>query len=77
MERIAARHVLGSTQDIAAAAAYVASLLPSTDTTPGPQRWVEKGAGLYVRRCQWCHGARGAGNDERFVPRVSRLHVAP
>jgi cytochrome c553 len=24
-----------------------------------------------VARCQWCHGARGEGNDERLVPRVA------
>jgi cytochrome c553 len=71
MERIAGRHVLGSTQDIADVAAYVASLPPSPDTTPGPQRGVDKGARLYVTRCLWCHGARGEGNDERFVPRVA------
>ncbi len=71
MERIAGRHVLGSTQDIADVAAYVADLPPSPDTTAGPQRWLEKGAGLYAARCQWCHGERGEGNDERFVPRVA------
>lgn len=71
MERIAGIHVLGSTQDVADVAAYVARLAPSADTTPGPQRWVAKGAELYALRCQWCHGERGEGNDERFVPRVA------
>jgi len=71
MERIAGRHVLGSLQELADVAAYVASLPPSGDTTPGPERWVGKGAGIYVARCQWCHGARGEGSDERFVPRVA------
>ena len=71
MERIAGRHVLGSTQDIADVAAYVASLAPSPDTTPGPQLSAVKGAELYVARCQWCHGARGEGNDSSLVPRVA------
>ncbi|HUL46570.1 MAG TPA: c-type cytochrome [Steroidobacteraceae bacterium] len=71
MERIAGRHVLGSTQEVADVAAYVASLPPSADTTLGPERWAGKGAGIYVARCQWCHGVRGEGNDERFVPRVA------
>lgn len=71
MERIAGRHVLGSTQEIADVAAYVASLPPSADATPGPERWVGKGAGIYAARCQWCHGAHGEGSDERFVPRVA------
>ncbi len=38
MRRIAGRHVLGSTQDIADVAAYVAGLAPSSDTTPGSGR---------------------------------------
>lgn len=71
MERIAGRHVLGSIQEIADVAAYAASLPASPDTTPGPQRPAEKGAPLYVARCEWCHGAHGEGNDERFVPRVA------
>lgn len=71
MKRIAGPHVLGSTQDIADVAAYAASLAPSSDTTPGPQRLAGKGARLYVDRCEWCHGAHGEGNDERFVPRVA------
>lgn len=71
MERIAGRHVLGSTQDVADVAAYAASLDPSPDTTPGPRRGLETGAGLYDRRCQWCHGVRGEGNEARLVPRVA------
>ncbi len=71
MERIAGIHVLGSTQDVADVAAYLAELPPSPDTTRGPQRWVDKGAKLYGPRCQWCHGERGEGNDERLVPRVA------
>lgn len=71
MERIAGRHVLQHTQDIADVAAYVAGLAPSSATTPGPGRWLEQGAELYVRRCERCHGAQGEGNDERFVPRVA------
>jgi cytochrome c553 len=71
MERVAGRHVLGSTADVADVAAYVASLPPSPDTTPGPRRGLESGARLYAPRCQWCHGVRGEGSDERFVPRVA------
>jgi cytochrome c553 len=71
MERIAGRHVLGSTQDIADVAAYVASLPPSSDTTPGARLSAQKGTRLYATRCEWCHGAHGEGNDERLVPRVA------
>jgi cytochrome c553 len=71
MERIAGRHVLQHTQDIADVAAYVAGLPASSATTAGPGRDLEQAAVLYARRCEWCHGARGGGNDERFVPRVA------
>lgn len=71
MERIAGRHVLQGTQDIADVAAYVAALPPSTATTPGPGRSLQQAARLYAQRCEWCHGAQGEGNDERFVPRVA------
>ena len=71
MERIAGRHVLHTTQDIADVAAYVGSLPPSTDTTPGAGKWLERGGRMYASRCQWCHGGQGEGSDERFVPRVA------
>jgi cytochrome c553 len=71
MERIAGRHVLHTTQDIADVAAYVGSLPLSTDTTPGAGKWLERGGRIYASRCQWCHGGQGEGSDERFVPRVA------
>jgi cytochrome c553 len=71
MERIAGRHVLKTTQDIADVAAYVGSLASSTDTTPGAGQWLERGGRMYASRCQWCHGGQGEGSDERFVPRVA------
>jgi len=71
MERIAGRHVLGSTQDVADIAAYLESLTPSSDTTPGPPHALERSAMLYAARCQWCHGEQGEGSDQSFVPRVA------
>jgi cytochrome c553 len=71
MQRIAGRHVLHTAQEIADISAYVGSLVPSGATSTGPGRWVERGAGLYVARCQSCHGVQGEGSDLRFVPRVA------
>jgi cytochrome c553 len=71
MKRIAGRHVLGTTQDIADAAAYVSSLPMSAATAMGDGKWLAAGGRLYARRCEWCHGAQGEGSDERFVPRVA------
>jgi cytochrome c553 len=71
MERIAGRHVLQTTQDIADVAAYVGSIPPSTDTAPGAGQWLERGGRLYAQCCQWCHGSHGEGSNQRFVPRVA------
>jgi len=71
MERIAGRHVLHTTEDIADIAAYVGALAPTAAAAPGNGRWVEQGASLYLRKCESCHGAQGEGSDARFVPRVA------
>jgi len=71
MERIAGRHVLHTTQEIADVAAYVSSLTPSAATTPGNGRWLAQGASLYGRLCASCHGAQGEGSDAGLVPRVA------
>jgi cytochrome c553 len=70
MERIAGRHVLHTTQDLADVSAYVSSLPPAASTATGSGQWVERGAKLYARRCQSCHGAQGKGSDLRLVPRT-------
>jgi cytochrome c553 len=71
MERIAGRHVLHTTQDIADVAAYVGSLPLPTNTASGSGEYLERGGHMYASRCQWCHGGQGEGSDERFVPRVA------
>ena len=70
MERIAGVHILHTTQDIADAAAYVGSMPPFPQTTTGKGEWLERGAELYKRDCQSCHGAQGQGSNAQFVPRV-------
>ncbi len=71
MERIAGRHVLHTTQDIADVAAYVGSLPPSAETAAGAGKYLERGGRIYASRCQWCHGEKGQGSDQSFVPRVA------
>jgi cytochrome c553 len=71
MARIAGRHVLHTTSDIADVAAYVSTLPPSPDTALGKGEWLEQGQRVYARRCASCHGAQGEGDDQRFVPRVA------
>jgi len=70
MERIAGLHVLHTPQDIADAAAYVGSMPAFPQTTTGKGEWLERGARLYKRDCQSCHGTQGQGSNAQFVPRV-------
>jgi cytochrome c553 len=74
MERIAGRHVLHTTADIASVAAYVGNLAPSLAAAAEPGESIDRGGRLYVRRCESCHGAGGGGSDARFVPRVAIQH---
>jgi cytochrome c553 len=74
MERIAGRHVLHTSQDIADVAAYAGALPAALATAPGSAKWLARGAQLYAERCQSCHGAHGEGSDERLVPRVAGQH---
>lgn len=71
MSRIAGRHVLGTPQDVADVAAYVAGLTPVPDSTEAPTAGLERAASIYVARCQSCHGANGQGSDGGYVPRVA------
>lgn len=63
-------------QDIADVAAYIESLpVPrpgasdGEETNPGGE-----GAALYRRDCLGCHGERGQGDPERFVPVLAGRH---
>ncbi len=61
-------------QEIADIAAYLQSLPVPAEAGVGPGDKLERGAQLYARDCQSCHGARGEGDADRFFPRVSGQH---
>jgi cytochrome c553 len=64
------RH-LAYSQHVADVAAYIAAFpQPSAKTAPPAGR----GAMLYVRACERCHGPTGAGGEDTLVPRVSGQH---
>jgi cytochrome c553 len=67
-------HELIDAEEVAAVAAYVASLPAPTDGGRGPGDDLERGAELYRRDCVRCHGPRGQGDAERLVPIVAGQH---
>jgi cytochrome c553 len=65
------RH-LAYSQHVADVAAYIAAFpQPSVKTAPPVGR---RGAMLYVRACERCHGPTGAGVEDILVPRVAGQH---
>ena len=71
MEKVAGRHVLKSTQDIADVVAYVGQLSAPPPTSIGSGEWLARGERLYTAVCSSCHGGQGEGSGARFVPRLA------
>ena len=71
MEKVAGRHILKSTQDIADVVAYVGQLNAPPASSIGSGEWLDRGAQLYRALCSACHGAQGEGSAARFVPRLA------
>jgi cytochrome c553 len=64
-------------QEIADVAAYIETLpVPVPAEPPQVASDLEGGRRLYERDCQGCHGARGEGDPERFVPMLAGQHEA-
>lgn len=59
-------------QELADVASYIGSLpVPSREASTKDD---EAGGALYARDCRGCHGARGEGNAEAFVPMLAGQH---
>ena len=71
MEKVAGRHILKSTQDIADIVAYVGRLNPPPASSIGSGEWVHRGERLYGALCRACHGPQGEGSGARFIPRLA------
>lgn len=65
-------------RDVADVAAYIAKLPAPLTPEPPPDAadapTGTNGAALYHRDCRPCHGARGQGDAERFVPMLAGQH---
>jgi cytochrome c553 len=65
---------MGSAQSVADVAAYIDTLEINVDTGKGPGDDLELGERLYAEHCAKCHGARGEGDNDTFVPRIQSQH---
>jgi cytochrome c553 len=65
---------IGGVQAVADVAGYIDTLeiFPAGGKGPGDQ--LELGERLYREKCVACHGERGEGNAEAFVPRIQAQH---
>ncbi|HEU4624123.1 MAG TPA: c-type cytochrome [Steroidobacteraceae bacterium] len=74
MQHFADTTHLSYSQEVADVAAYVSRLTPRS-TQPNSEAGGGRGAVLYIRRCERCHGAMAEGNDLGFAPRLAGQHA--
>jgi len=74
MEEHADKHHLETPQDIADVAAYVAQLDGGQVRGMGEGIHATEGAKIFGARCASCHGASGAGDARKVVPRLAGQH---
>lgn len=74
MEGFADRHRLPDVQAIADVAAYVSQLEDPTPPGIGSGEWTTRGAAVYFRACESCHGTSGKGDPAHAVPRLAGQH---
>lgn len=74
MENFADKHRLPDTQAIADVAAYVSQLEEVAPPGIGSGEWTTRGAGVYFRMCESCHGPSGVGDPTHTVPRLAGQH---
>ena len=65
---------IGGAQAVADVAAYIDTLEIRVDTGKGPGEELAFGERLYRENCTRCHGDRGEGNPEEYVPRIQSQH---
>ena len=65
---------IGPSQAVSDVAGYIDTLEMSVDTGKGPGKDLELGKRLYAEYCASCHGAKGGGNDDAYVPRIQAQH---
>lgn len=74
MEPVAQQHIMADAQAIADVVGYLSELDWKPAGGIGDGELVTHGQGVYVLRCQSCHGKTGEGDAEKFVPRLAGQH---
>ena len=67
---------IGGPQAIADVAAYIQGLKMNPEPGHGEGKDLELGKKLYADNCTRCHGPDGAGDNEKFYPRLQGQHYA-
>jgi cytochrome c553 len=65
---------IGGTQAVADVAGYIDTLEISVANGKGKGDDLAHGQKLYAEQCARCHGPRGEGDGEKFVPRIQAQH---
>ncbi len=76
MQHYADAHVLPDMQAVADVAAYIAGLERGGNAGTGNGNRLQSGRVLFGERCAGCHGQRGEGDAETWVPRIAGQHHA-
>jgi cytochrome c oxidase subunit 2 len=76
MQHFANTMHLSYSQEVADVAAYVSRLTPLTTPASGSDNaGGSRGAIIYIRKCERCHGALAEGNEAGFAPRLAGQHA--
>lgn len=67
---------LAYSQEIADVSAYISRLPATAPAAAILGDALLRGANVYVRSCERCHGPTGEGSGESFVPRIAAQHAA-
>ncbi|HVY79829.1 MAG TPA: c-type cytochrome [Steroidobacteraceae bacterium] len=67
---------LAYSQEVADVAAYVSGLTPRSAPAREADAGGGRGAILYIRKCERCHGAMAEGNGMSYAPRLAGQHAS-
>jgi cytochrome c553 len=75
MQHFANTMHLSYSQEVADVSAYVSRLMPRSVAADNPEAGGGRGAILYIRKCERCHGTMAEGNEMGFAPRLAGQHA--
>lgn len=62
---------LSYSQEVADVSAFVSQLAPRQEAESSTERGGGRGAVLYIRMCERCHGTTAEGSDSGYAPRLA------